>query len=107
MNGMEEPSFTEIEDGSRLCKPVLLGELPRHPTRAHRAGTTNLKRVQHLPELIDRPSSEGRNRVYKMLNLKVEAFPDAPLRLTGPVGDGSAFPGQFLSHVTLHRSRLS
>jgi len=36
-----------------------------------------------IPELIDRLSSEGRNRILKMLNLKVEALPEAPLRLTG------------------------
>jgi hypothetical protein len=29
VDGIEEPSFAEIEDGSLLDKPVLLGELPR------------------------------------------------------------------------------
>ena len=41
-----------------------------------------------VPELLDRLSSEGRNRVYKMLSLKVEAIPDGPLKLTGAFTGG-------------------
>jgi site-specific DNA recombinase len=41
-----------------------------------------------VPELLDRLSSEGRNRVYKMLNLKVEAIPGGPLKLTGAFSRG-------------------
>jgi hypothetical protein len=41
-----------------------------------------------VPALLDRLSSEGRNRVYKMLNLKVEAIPGGPLKLTGAFSRG-------------------
>jgi site-specific DNA recombinase len=47
-----------------------------------------------IPELLDMLSSEGRNRIYKMLNLKVEAIHGGPLRLTGAfVGE----PGVWIS----------
>jgi hypothetical protein len=41
-----------------------------------------------IPELLEGLPSEGRNRIYKMLNLKVEALPDDPLRLTGALVGG-------------------
>ncbi len=36
-----------------------------------------------VPEAIDRLPSEGRNRIYRMLSLKVETVPDEPLKLSG------------------------
>jgi site-specific DNA recombinase len=41
-----------------------------------------------VPEALDRLPSESRNRIYRMLNLKVEALPGEPLKLSGVfVGD--------------------
>jgi site-specific DNA recombinase len=60
--------------------------------RAHSERVESLKRDRNallaslegaIPELLDRLFSEGRNRIYKMLNLKVEAIPGGPLKLTG------------------------
>ena len=41
-----------------------------------------------VPEALDRLPSESRNRIYRMLNLKVEALLGEPLKLSGVfVGD--------------------
>jgi hypothetical protein len=41
-----------------------------------------------VPEALDSLPSDSRNQLYRMLNLKVEAFPDEPLKLFGVfVGD--------------------
>ena len=47
-----------------------------------------------VPELLDQLSSESRNRVYKMLDLKVEAIPGGPLKVTG------AFAGELGVWIT-------
>jgi site-specific DNA recombinase len=52
-----------------------------------------------VPEALDSLSSEARNRIYKMLSLKVEALPDEPLKLSGVfAGDvGVCFPDHISS----------
>ena len=52
-----------------------------------------------VPEALDSLPSEGRNRIYKMLSLKVEALPDEPLKLSGVflANTGVCLPGPISS----------